>query len=207
MKRLLTLSCAVLCAVLAPSTSWAETAELTLLSPLDETRGWCVDLFAHRQRAMPQGGFQGHNCFLYLGDGPTEDQGFDVNMLKEDGKLYLPYWDVCMTLHEPNARSFVAAETCSGERAQQFEFGEDGRVIAVAAPDLCLTLGAHSVPGGGRLAPVGTRPPANNEKIHIIRRLTFETCSPESAERQKWGLRNVYEPAQRSEPMRFLKPE
>lgn len=178
------------------------TAELKLLSPLDETRGWCVDLFAHRKGANPLGGFQGHNCFMYMGDGPTEDQGFDVAKTKQ-GTFHLVYWDVCMTMHEPVAGAFVASEKCTGEPAQQFEFAKDGRVIPTAVPDLCLTLGRRSVPGGGRLAPVGTRPPESNDKIHLIRRLTFEACSDDKADLQQWGLRNVYEVEERSEPMRF----
>ena len=46
------------------STLHAQTlAEMKLISPLEETRGWCVDLFAHLTGGQPIGGFQGHSCF------------------------------------------------------------------------------------------------------------------------------------------------
>jgi len=203
MKRLIILFTALILSTALWAAETPETAEIKLLSPLDETRGWCVDLFAHRKGANPLGGFQGHNCFMYFGEGPTEDQGFNVSQIKNEGKFHLVYWDVCMTLHEPVAGAFVASEKCSGELAQQFEFDQDGRVMPLAAPELCLTLGTRSVPGGGRLAAVGTRPPKSNEKIHLIRRLSFELCSDDRAELQQWGLRNVYAEEERSEPMRF----
>ena len=181
-----------------------KVAEIKLLDPLDETRGWCVDLFAHRTNAIPLGGFQGHNCFLYMGLGPTEDQGFDIEQIKDKGEFYLVFWDVCMTLYEPKSGSFVAAESCSGEKNQQFELRDDGQIVSKQAPELCLTLGALSIPGGGRLAPVGARPPATNEGIPQIRRLTFDACSQEKAILQHWGLRDSYEESERTIPHRFL---
>ena len=41
-----------------------DRVEIKLIDALDEPRSWCVDLFAHRQNALPLGGFQGHNCFF-----------------------------------------------------------------------------------------------------------------------------------------------
>lgn len=205
--------CLIILLMLLCSSAWAakqpvnqtdiETAELKLLNALDETRGWCVDLFAHRTGALPIGGFQGHNCFMYMGFGPTEDQGFVVETAKKEGRFHLLYWDVCMTLHENKAGSFVAAEACTDELGQKFTWADDGRITPDAAPELCLTMGKHSVPGGGRLAPVGTRPPKSNEKIHLIRRLSFENCSEEETKLQQWGLRNVYAEEERTEPMRY----
>ncbi|HEY5624255.1 MAG TPA: RICIN domain-containing protein [Gammaproteobacteria bacterium] len=155
--------------------------ELKLQSPLDETRGWCVDLFAHLTDGLPIGGFQGHNCFSYMGNGVTEDQGFDLEQIQNEGKIRIVYFDRCMTLNEPNAGSFVAAEPCDGGAAQQFEIQADGRIVPGNAPELCLTVGTDSVPGGG------------GEPIHLIRRLSFETCSEEAAERQQWEFRTRFD--------------
>ncbi len=164
------------------STLHAQTlTEVKLISPLEETRGWCVDLFAHLTGGLPIGGFQGHNCFSYMGNGVTEDQGFDLELIEETGEIRIVYFDRCMTLHEPNPGSFVAAEPCNDGEAQDFMFQADGRIVAVGSPDLCLTMGPDSVPGGG------------GDPIHLIRKLSFETCDAESAERQRWELRTKYE--------------
>ena len=71
---------------------------------------------------------------------------------------------MCMTLHDPNPGSFVPIETCNDGEAQDFEMTADGRILPLMAPELCLTLGATSVPGGGRLAAVG-REAQNNDNI------------------------------------------
>ncbi|MBT5030723.1 MAG: RICIN domain-containing protein [Proteobacteria bacterium] len=184
-----------------------DRVEIKLVDALDEPRSWCVDLFAHRQNALPLGGFQGHNCFLYMGLGPTEDQGFDAKRLA-DGQLYLVYWDVCVTLHDPNPGSFVAAEACNDGEAQQFDFRDDGQIVSQMAPNLCLTMGATTVPGGGRLAPVGARPPADNVDISQIRRLTFENCEADKSALQRWELRNGdFQTAEPTQALRFLDPE
>lgn len=183
-----------------------EVVEIKLIDPLDETRGWCVDLFAHLTNAMPLGGFQGHDCFLYFGSGPQVDQGF-VEALIPQNEFRLPYWDICMTLQEPKHHSYVAAEPCNGEAAQEIVMHEDGRIRPDIAPELCLTLGAITIPGGGRLAPVGARPPENNADIPQIRRLTFDDCSeePSIAVRQKWTTRKgEFAPEERTIPHRFM---
>ncbi len=167
--------------LLAPTVHAQTLTELKLISPLEETRGWCVDLFAHLTGGMPIGGFQGHNCFSYMGDGVTEDQGFDLEQIEEKGEIRIAYFDRCMTLHEPNPGSFVAAEPCNDGEAQQFDIQADVQVVPAGAPDLCLTVGTDSLPGGG------------GEPIHLIRKLSFETCDAESAERQRWEFRTKYE--------------
>jgi|SaaInl5LU_22_DNA_1037371.scaffolds.fasta_scaffold02650_5 hypothetical protein len=183
-----------------------EVVEIKLIDAQDETRGWCVDLFAHLQNAKPLGGFQGHDCFLYFGSGPQIDQGF-VEELIPQGEFRLPYWDICMTLQEPKHHSYIAAEPCIGEPAQKFTMHDDGRITADMAPELCLTIGSITIPGGGRLAPVGARPPADNADIPQIRRMTFDNCSEEPvvAVLQKWELRKgEFVPEERTMPHRFL---
>lgn len=187
----------------------ADVVEIKLIDAQDETRGWCVDLFAHLTNAMPLGGFQGHDCFLYFGSGPQIDQGFDEELISQ-GEFRLPYWDVCMTLQEPKHHSYVAAEPCNGELAQQMTMHNDGRITADMAPELCLTLGSITIPGGGRLAAVGARPPADNGDIPQIRRITFDSCSVEPAVDvlQRWTLRKgEFEPEERTMPHRFLLSE
>ena len=165
-----------------PALLQAQTlTELKLQSPLEETRGWCVDLFAHLTGGLPIGGFQGHNCFSYMGNGVTEDQGFDLEQINDDGEIRIVYFDRCMTLNEPSPGAFVAAEPCNDGAAQQFDIQTDGRIVPEAAPDLCLTMGTDSVPGGG------------GDPIHLIRKLSFETCTDDAAERQQWEFRTRFE--------------
>ena len=116
-----------------------------------------------------------------MGNGPTEDQGFDSEMFLEEGVIRLVYFDLCMTLYEANAGSFVASEPCVGDDSQKFDIRESGEISSVAAPNLCLTMGTRIVTGGG------------GDPIHLIRKLSFESCDEGIADRQRWELRYTYE--------------
>lgn len=156
----------------------AETSvEVKLQAYFEEDRGWCLDLRGPPQRAQPLGGIHGHTCYLY--DGTVSlDQGY----VKEDilGKNIFrlaAFPDQCMTLYEPKSGSFVSMETCDGRITQEISLNENGRVSPKMAPDLCLTIGTETLPGGG-----GT-------PMHILRSATFDTCDDSIADRQKWELR------------------
>lgn len=186
----LTSICCLLMALFSQAVAGATLVEIKLIAPLEESRGWCVDLFAHLTGAMPIGGFQGHNCFSYPGggmasgpeeNGPALDQGFDAEMFLNEGRVRLVYFDICMTLHEPRAGSFVASEPCIGEPAQQFELKVTGEIVPTSAPNLCLTAGSRIVTGGG------------GDPIHLIRKLSFEECDAQISDRQRWELRSEYE--------------
>jgi len=184
----------------------ADVVEIKLADTQDEARGWCVDLFAHLTNALPLGGFQGHDCFLYFGSGPQVDQGFDEELIAE-GRFQLPHWDICMTLQEPKHHSYVAAEPCSDDPAQKITMHDNGRITPDTAPELCLTIGSITIPGGGRLAPLGARPPVDNADIPQIRRMTFDNCSDDSAvaARQIWTTRKgEFAPEELTIPHRFL---
>ncbi len=205
MKRI-NFTALVLFSILFFNAANADVVEIKLVDAQDETRGWCVDLFAHLTRAIPLGGFQGHDCFLFFGKGPQIDQGFDEELIAES-RFRLPYWDVCMTLQEPKHHSYIAAEPCSDDPAQKISMHDDGRITPDTAPELCLTIGSITIPGGGRLAPVGARPPADNNDIPQIRRMTFDNCSddPAVAVLQTWTTRKgEFVPEERSIPSRFL---
>ena len=194
-----------LAAMLPLSAAAATPTVIQLIDPLDDARGWCADLFGNLAEALPLGGLQGHSCSLDAGRGPTEDQGFDAELIEQRGEIRLIHFDMCMTLHEPNAGSFVPIEPCNDSEAQDFELSADGLIVPLMAPQLCLTLGPGTVPGGERLAPQGSQA-RDNENIPQIRRLTFEDCNgddPNIAVRQRWHLVDKYEQRTPTQEKRF----
>ena len=194
-----------LAALLPLSAAAATPTVIQLVDPLDDARGWCADLFGNLAEALPLGGLQGHSCSLDGGRGPTEDQGFDAEPIAERGEIRLIHFDMCMTLHEPNAGSFVPVEPCNDGEAQDFEWSADGRIVPLMAPELCLTLGPTTVPGGERLAPAGSEA-RDNDNIPQIRRLTFEACNgndPNIAVRQRWQLVDEHEERTPTREKRF----
>jgi hypothetical protein len=77
----------------------------------------------------------------------------------------------------PESGSWIALTPCDGRKEQGFDLKDDGRIVSMAAPNLCITLGKDTVPGGG------------GNPIHQIRSTTLNTCSEENATLQRWRLR------------------
>ena len=154
--------------------------EVKLKAFFEEDRGWCLDLRGPPQRAQPLGGVHGHSCYLYQGE-VSLDQGYVQEDIVEKNIFRLAAFpDQCMTIYEPKAGSFISMETCDGRITQDISLTEEGLVIPAMAPDLCMTIGTESLPGGG-----GT-------PLHILRDASFDTCDSSIAERQTWELRSEW---------------
>ncbi len=160
------------------TTAAAESAkEVVLIEHLaDESRGWCIDSAGHQQNAIMAGGVHGHTCYSYEGR-IAVDQGFDESGV-EKGYFRLPAFDHCLTMSVAESNSWIALTECDGRPEQGFEMTTEGRIISKAAPELCVTLGLETVPGGG------------GRPVHQIRSVTLDNCSEDKAALQKWRLRD-----------------
>ncbi len=152
--------------------------EVKLIAPIEEDRGWCLDLRGRMNNATPIGGVHGHTCDTYSGNGPIVDQAFSMETIMEDDEFrLLAFNDKCMTLYEPNAGSFVSMETCDGRDTQAIMMNESGQIIPKMTPELCLTAGSVVLPGGG------------GDPLHLMRDISFEVCDSDVNELQLWEFR------------------
>jgi hypothetical protein len=155
--------------------------EVKLIAPIEEDRGWCLDLRGRMNNAAPIGGVHGHTCDTYSGNGPIVDQAFSMeNIMQENVFRLLAFSDKCMTLYEPGEGSFVSMETCDGRATQAIMMNESGRITPEMLPDLCLTAGAVVLPGGG------------GDPLHLMRDISFEACDSAISERQLWEFRAAW---------------
>ena len=162
----------------AMSVSAETPVEVKLIAPIEEDRGWCLDLRGGQNNGAPIGGLHGHTCYTYNGNGPTPDQAFVMENIHEQNEFRMvEFNDKCMTLYEPNEGSFISMETCDGREAQAMMLNETGQIIPEMTPELCLTIGNVVLPGGG------------GRPVHIMRDVTFEACDSNINERQLWELR------------------
>jgi hypothetical protein len=157
----------------------AETpVEVKLIAPIEEDRGWCLDLRGRLNNAQPVGGLHGHTCDSYAGNGLAPDQAYGMEDIQEKNVFrLLAFNDKCMTLYEPKEGSFVSLETCDGRATQVLIMNESGQIIPRMVPELCLTMSTVVQPGGG------------GNPLHIMRDVTFEACDSDADERQLWELR------------------
>ena len=155
-----------------------RTVEIVLVEHLpDEDRGWCIDAAGHQANAIMAGGVHGHTCYSYEGRGIAVDQGFSEQAM-QDGAFRLVEFDHCLTMAIDKPDSWIALTPCDGRAEQEFRFDDDGRIVAAAATNLCITLGTDLVYGGG------------GRPIHKIRAAVLDTCSDEKAIYQKWRVRD-----------------
>ena len=68
-----------------------EQVEIYLIDPLDEDRGYCIDIKGHKSKAKIQRGLQAHTCYSYQGK-IAVDQAFD-SFLFGKNILYLSVFD------------------------------------------------------------------------------------------------------------------
>lgn len=152
--------------------------EVKLVAPIEEDRGWCLDLRGRMNNAAPIGGVHGHTCDTYSGNGPIVDQAFSMeDIMQENTFRLLAFSDKCLTMYEPGEGSFVSMEACDGRETQAIMMNESGQIIPEMLPELCLTAGAVVLPGGG------------GNPLHLMRDISFETCDRDIDERQLWEFR------------------
>ncbi|HJP36876.1 MAG TPA: RICIN domain-containing protein [Gammaproteobacteria bacterium] len=181
MKKLHTLTGSLF--VLFAMTASAQTpVEVKLVSALDEARGWCIDLRGGAGAGEPIGGLHGHTCYTYNGNGPTNDQAFIMEGIRESNEFRMvAFNDLCMTLWEPRDGSFISIETCDDRAQQDFVLNDTGQIRPDVMPELCLTLNSVTVPGGG------------GNPLHLMRDVSFSNCDDGISERQTWELRTDYD--------------
>ena len=61
--------------------------EVKLIAPIDEDRGWCLDLRGGQNNGAPIGGVHGHTCYTYHGNGPTKDQAFVMENIRQQNEF------------------------------------------------------------------------------------------------------------------------
>ena len=167
-----------LCVFFAINVNAQTPVEVKLIAPIEEARGWCLDLRGGQNNGAPIGGLHGHTCYTYNGNGPTADQAFVMENVQDQNEFRMvAFNDLCMTLYEPKDGSFISIETCDDRNAQNFTMNEAGQITPDMMPELCLTLYSVVVPGGG------------GNPLHIMRDVGFDACDNNISERQAWELR------------------
>ena len=170
----------VVLSLLSPSHNvLGEQVEIHLIDPIEENRGYCIDIKGHKSKAKIQRGLQAHTCYSYQGK-IAVDQAFDSLSFGEN-RLYLSVFDVCVRAESMRAAASLQLERCrEGEELQKFGWDDKGRIYAVANPRLCITVAQGEVRKGG-----------GGTQVHLIRNLSLQYCSASLMPTQQWGFRKI----------------
>lgn len=135
---------------------------------------YCLDIVGGNEEAEPADGLQSHTWYSHLG-GLGADQSFDPDQFAEN-RLYLMEFDICVQVNSLTAGALISLVKCDGGALQTIEFGKDGTMRLLSAPELCIT------------ASIGSRR-GFVFWIDQIRDLSLQPCTDELAPYQQWATR------------------
>lgn len=161
---------------LAHAASEENVAEVMLISNLDESRGYCLDIAGGQGKQAPvERGLQAHTCYNYTG-GILEDQGFDIQLISQ-GAFRIIYFDVCMTaLLEEGAA--ISLEECNSSDNQNFLLKANGHISPAQNSSLCLTVDSDNKREGRGGSPA-----------HVMRPVSLQLCDDSKNDYQRWTLK------------------
>jgi hypothetical protein len=155
------------------------TVEIMLVSNLDETRGYCLDIAGGKGANAPlDKGLQAHTCYHYTG-AILEDQGFEEALISE-GRFRIPYFDVCMSVTAIQIGATTSLEECSNSDNQKFTLKPNGQLVSQVDPTLCLTVNSLEKKEGRGAFPV-----------HVMRSLSLQLCDETIRPYQTWSINKL----------------
>lgn len=158
------------------SYSAEDLVEIRLISNIDESRGYCLDIAGGKGTKAPvEKGLQAHTCYDYTGSF-LEDQSFDAALIKQ-GQFKITYFDVCMTAAASEVGAAIMLGTCENTDTQQFSLKDNGHLVLQSSPELCVTASSTEKKEGRGATPV-----------HVMRPLSLQACSDNAVDYQAWKI-------------------
>ena len=128
--------------LLTPGSAIAEELFLRLQAPLDEPKGFCLDIPGHRAGVRLERPLHAHTCkhHMWHRDGIFDTAAF------ERGALHMPEYDLCVEAASSEPDATVRLKECNASQLQNWQRAASGEFVSGAAPKLCLTVGPGPEP-------------------------------------------------------------
>jgi hypothetical protein len=155
----------------------SEIVEVYLLSQLNDSRGFCLDVIGYKNSADVKKGIQAHTCYSSQGE-ISVDQGFDEARIALN-KFFISHFNVCLVADKIKESASVRLNNCDDTENQKFILQNDGKIQPSSNLSLCLTASENYREGGG------------GNPVNLIRSLSLEICNNNFSSRQTWGTRSA----------------
>ena len=132
---------------LLPLVAMADGGYLRSAVPMDEPRGYCLDVAGFGANVRTDQPLRVHTC-KYGED--NIDQLFrwvDV----ESGHVVMPAYDRCLAAESLDDGAQVFVQECSDSELQAWTFVPNGNLVLRAKPDFCLTIGDERFDAGSEV--------------------------------------------------------
>lgn len=146
----------------------AEGVFLRVVAPLDEARGYCLDIPGHMAGVRLERPLQVHTCKHGIWN---QDGRFDVVALR-NGVLRMPHYDLCVQAANNSKGAKLLLTQCTQAELQTWTLQDSGE-IALAASPLCISVedGPGRDAGGPR---------------YLMKGVGLDDCEQHSSDRQQW---------------------
>ena len=146
-----------------------EGVFLRVIAPLDESRGYCLDIPGHMAGVRIDLPLHVHTCKHGIWN---QDGRFDVAALA-NGVIRMPHYELCLQAENTSigARLFLAE--CTRAVLQTWTQEKSSVIALEAFPQMCITV--EDGPGRGAGGPQ-----------YLMKGVGLDTCSEKASDRQRW---------------------
>ena len=142
---------------------------LRVIAPLDEARGYCLDIPGHMTGVRVEGPLQAHTCKHGIWN---NDGRFDL-AAPGSGTLRMPHYDLCLGVESAAIGARLLLAECSGADLQAWTVQDSGEIVLKTSPQMCITI----EDGRGRDA---------GGPQYLMKGVGLDTCAPLASDRQRW---------------------
>ena len=158
-----------------PALSYADAGLLRTVQPLDETRGYCLDIRGEGQTLQLDEPLQAHTCKY---GAPNDDQRFERTA---DGAIRASVYNRCLAAAKLEAGAQLLVRPCASASVQRWTMAW-GRLSPASRSDLCVTV------AGEKGEPAGT--PILISPVYHRRDAVLDRCDAahEATQSFRWSL-------------------
>ena len=142
---------------------------LRVIAPLDEERGYCLDIPGHMSGVRVESPLQAHTCKHGIWN---LDGRFDVAALGT-GVMRMPEYDLCLQSENASNGARLLLVECTEADLQAWTLQDSGEIALEAFPQMCITVEQ----GQGRDA---------GGPQYLVRGVGLDTCTQQASDRQRW---------------------
>ncbi len=159
-----------------PVVVMADGGYLRSAVPMDEPRGYCLDVAGFGVNARPDEPLRVHTC-KYGED--NIDQLFRW-VDSESGHIVMPAYERCLAAESMQGGAQLFVKECDDSKLQAWTFVPNGNLVLRAKADLCLTIGDERFDAGAEILVVPG---------YQYRSSTMQACRERGDELQdfRWG--------------------
>lgn len=142
---------------------------LRVIAPLDEARGYCLDIPGHMAGVRLDRPLQAHTCKHGIWN---QDGRFDATALR-NGVLRMPHYDLCLQAENNSIGARLILTKCTQAELQTWTLQDSGEIALEAIPEMCISI--EDMPGRDAGGPQ-----------YMMKGVGLDTCAQHASDRQQW---------------------